>query len=140
MLTGLGRKAGMVFLAGTMTYASGCSLFQPEQEPISITAWQPGAMVSVNNRPVGASPLIVDLDRDHTYAVAATANGQTGTAVIGRSVSITGILDIVGGCFFLAPFIGCFTPGFWELQPKQVYVPPPPPPPAQYQPVYPPPR
>ena len=77
----------------------------------------------LNNDPVGAGRTTLELDRNRSYAVSARGGNGMGTASIGRRVSGTGVLDIVGGCFFLVPFVGCFTPGFWELDKTTVSVP-----------------
>ena len=71
--------------------------------------------------------------------MAKTSDNRAGTATIGTKISTTGVLDIVGGCFLLVPFLGLVAPGFWSLDTDQVAiaVPPPPtpvaPPAAQYQ-------
>lgn len=111
---------GLLSLA--LVIAQGCSAFQPKQQSVTIIASKLGASIYVDNKPVGSSPVKLMLDRNRTYAVAATSDGRTGTAAIGRKVSGTGVLDIVGGILFLVPIIGVFTPGFWELDPTTVNV------------------
>jgi hypothetical protein len=105
----------------TCTFACGCSAFQPRQESVTIVASEP-AEIRIDNNPVGNAPVHIMLDRDRTYAVSADADGRVATASIGRRVSGTGALDIAGAIFFLFPVIGCFTPGFWELDPTTVRV------------------
>jgi hypothetical protein len=100
----------------------GCSAFMPRQEVVSIAATEPGATIYIDNAPVGPSPVRVSLDRDRTYSVLARQGDSIGSGAIGRRVSPTGIADIVGGFFFLVPFIGCFTPGFWELDPTTLTI------------------
>jgi hypothetical protein len=93
-----------LFLSVTVVLAQGCSAFQPKQQSVTITASRPGASIYVNNNPVGTSPVSLMLDRNKTYAVSATYAGKTGTSAIGRKVSGTGVLDIVGGVLFLVPW------------------------------------
>ena len=108
--------------ACALLLSAGCSVFQPRQQSVTIIASEPGSQISVNNNPVGTSPVTIMLDRDKTYSVGASAFGRTGTAAIGRKVSAAGGLDIAGGILFLVPIIGVFTPGFWELDPTTVTV------------------
>jgi len=49
-------------------------------------------------------------------------NGRAGAAAINKKISGTGVLDIIGGCFFLVPFLGVLGAGFWELDPDSVTV------------------
>lgn len=116
------KKYSSVLVTGIMIGSVSCSAFQPRQQSVTITASEPGAEVLINDKLVGGSPVTTMLDRDKTYAVAATIDGRTGTAAIGRRVSPTGALDIAGGILFLVPIIGVFTPGFWELDPTLVQV------------------
>ena len=118
------RQTFVLGLAALVPAATGCSAFQSRTQRVTIIPSDPGAQVYLDNAPVGAGRTTLELDRNRTYAVAArTGSGAVGTAAIGRRVSGTGVLDIVGGCFFLVPFVGCFTPGFWELDKTTVSVP-----------------
>ena len=117
------RKTLVLALAALVPAAGGCSAFQSRTQRVTIIPSDPNAQVYLNNAPVGAGPTTLELDRNRTYAVSARSGGSMGTASIGRRVSGTGVLDIVGGCFFLVPFVGCFTPGFWELDKTTVSVP-----------------
>ena len=117
------RKAIPVTLAALMPVASGRSVFQPRTQRVTIVPSEADAKVYLNNQPVGTGKTTIELDRNRTYAVSARSGQNMGSASIGRRVSGTGVLDIVGGCFFLVPFVGCFTPGFWELDKSIVSVP-----------------
>ena len=117
------RKTLVLALAALVPVAGGCSAFQSRTQRVTIIPSDPNAQVYLNNDPVGAGRTTLELDRNRTYAVSARSGGSMGTASIGRRVSGTGVLDIVGGCFFLVPFVGCFTPGFWELDKTTVSVP-----------------
>jgi hypothetical protein len=117
------RKTILLGLAAVIPLAGGCSAFQPRTQRVTIVPSDPTAQVYLNNDPVGTGRTTIDLDRNKTYAISARRGSNMGTASIGRRVSGTGVLDIVGGCFFLVPFIGCFTPGFWELDKTIISVP-----------------
>ena len=117
------RKTALLGLSVIVPLASGCSAFQSRTQRVTIIPSDPGAQVYLNNDPVGSGRTTLELDRNKTYAISARNGSHMGTASIGRRVSGTGVLDIVGGCFFLVPFVGCFTPGFWELDKTTVAVP-----------------
>ncbi len=117
------RKAVVLGLSVVIPIAGGCSAFQPRMQRVTIIPSDPNAQVYLNNDPVGSGRTTLELERNKTYAVSARNGSNMGSASIGRRVSGTGVLDIVGGCFFLVPFVGCFTPGFWELDKTTVTVP-----------------
>lgn len=41
---------------------------------------------------------------------------------VGNHFNETGVLDVVGGCLFLVPFIGLATPGAWSLDETDVTI------------------
>jgi hypothetical protein len=117
------HKTVLSTLAAIIPLAGGCSAFQSRTQRVTIIPSDPGAQVYLNNDPIGSGRTTIELDRNKTYAVSARNGSNMGSASIGRRVSGTGVLDIVGGCLFLVPFVGCFTPGFWELDKTTVSVP-----------------
>ncbi len=117
------HKTVLSTLAAVIPLAGGCSAFQSRTQRVTIIPSDPAAQVYLNNDPVGTGRTTLELERNKTYAVSARNGTTMGSASIGRRVSGTGVLDIVGGCFFLVPFVGCFTPGFWELDKTTVTVP-----------------
>ena len=117
------RKTVPLTLAVLMPVASGCSVFQPRTQRVTIVPSEPDAKIYLNNNPVGTGKTTLELERNRSYAVSARSGQSMGSASVGRRVSGTGVLDIVGGCIFLVPFVGCFTPGFWELDKSVVSVP-----------------
>ena len=86
------------------------------------SANDPNADIYVDGANVGKGTIAMTLDRTKSHTVTAKAEGKAGAAAINKKISTTGVLDIVGGCFFLIPFIGVFGPGFWELDPDSVTV------------------
>ena len=117
------RKSVSITVAALIPLATGCSAFQSRTQRVTIVPSEPNAKVYLNNNPVGTGKTTLELERNRTYAVSARSGDNMGSASIGRRVSGTGVLDIIGGCFFLVPFVGCFTPGFWELDKTIVSVP-----------------
>jgi hypothetical protein len=100
-------------------------------QPVSIQASDPRAELYVDGQHVGTGATTVQVKRNRSHAFMAKLGDRTATASLGKSVSTTGVLDIVGGFFFLVPFIGVVTPGFWELDSETVMLGLPPAPPRQ---------
>jgi hypothetical protein len=105
-----------------LTILPGCSLFSPKTQAVSITATDPNAEIFVDGAPVGKGTVVAQLDRRRSHTVTAKANGKAGAAAINKHISGTGVLDIVGGCLFLFPFLGVLGAGFWDLEPANVTV------------------
>lgn len=42
------------------------------------------------------------------------------TRVTGRKLSSVGIVDVIGGAFFLLPLLGLIAPGAWEQDPSTI--------------------
>ena len=100
----------------------GCSLFVPKTQAVNITATDPNADIYVDGANVGKGTVALQLERNRSHTVNSRANGKAGAVAINKKISTTGWLDIIGGCFFLVPFLGIIGPGFWELEPDQVTV------------------
>ena len=102
--------------------AQGCSLFTGSRQSVIIAPSDPSAEVFVDGRPVGQGTVAVDLRRNRSHGVMARVGERVGTAHIGTEISTTGILDLIGGIFFLVPFIGVLGPGFYSLDADYVNV------------------
>jgi hypothetical protein len=104
----------------SLLLVSGCSLFAPHTQPVLISTNEPEAEITVDGAKLGKGAVTVELQRNKTHAVMAKHGDRTAFATIGKSVSTTGYLDILGGIFFLIPFIGLAAPGFWSLDSDSV--------------------
>jgi hypothetical protein len=114
-------SVGLVIVA--LIIMPGCSLFVKKEQAVTIRATDPNADIYVDGANMGKGTLSLTLDRTRSHTVTAkTADGKAGAAAINKKVSGTGVLDIVGGIFFLVPFLGLLGPGFWELDPDSVTV------------------
>jgi hypothetical protein len=112
---------------------SSCSFFVSSVQPVAITTSDPSAQIFMDGAPVGVGTATEDLKRDRGHAVMAkTSDNRAGTAVIESHFSRTGILDIVGGCIFLVPFLGLLAPGSRSLDTDQVAIAIPPAPSQPY--------
>jgi|SRR6266446_7322162 len=105
-----------------LIFMPGCSLFVPKQQAVTIRASDPNADIFVDAENVGKGTISMTLDRTRSHTVTAKANGRAGAAAINKKISGTGVLDIIGGCIFLVPFLGVLGAGFWELDPDSVTV------------------
>jgi hypothetical protein len=118
------RTARSLLLCLTiLTSQTACSLFSPHQELISATASERDAEIYINGTFVGKGVGSLQVQRDQAAAIMVTKKGfipQT-TSVPVR-FSTTGILDILGGCTWLIPFIGATSPGFWQHETTNVSV------------------
>lgn len=102
---------------------TGCSLFRSSMQSISISATDPQAMLFADGQPVGQGAANISLKRNETHTfLAKTEDGRAGTAQVGRSMSSTAMLDIVGGIFLLVPFFGLLGPGAWDLDATNIVI------------------
>jgi allophanate hydrolase subunit 1 len=103
---------------------AGCSAFQPATQNVTVATTVPGATIKANGVRVGESPVTFKAKRNQDLNLVATKTGYEHSAmVISRQTSSTFMLDLVGGFFFLVPFIGVLTPGAYELSSTQVEMP-----------------
>lgn len=100
---------------------SGCSLFVPHKQSITINGNPANAAVIVNGQQYMA-PATIRVRRNKNVNIIATKNGyNTFTLQSGFSLSPWGVLDIIGGVCFLVPFFGLLAPGAYELDQDNFY-------------------
>lgn len=102
--------------------ALGCSFLSRPTQHVSVMATEPGAKLYVDGRFVGTGTASVRLRKSQGHAFLARIDDRSGTAHIGKTVSTTGILDLIGGMIFFIPLLGIAAPGFWELDRHHVIV------------------
>lgn len=78
--------------------------------------------VPFSGPPKGKGQVITELKRNDHHTVTAKVGERTGSATIGKTISTTGVLDIIGTCIFIIPVIGIFQAGFYDLEPTTVSV------------------
>ena len=101
--------------------AGGCSLFRPAEQAVAVTSSDPQTRILLGNDLMGTGSATLNLRRNRHYRVTAEfADGTTRTVRLSPQVSTTGILDIIGGILFLVPFVGAFSPGFYDLKPTSI--------------------
>ena len=101
-----------------------CSAFQPPRQSVTVGTTVPGATIKANGVSVGTSPITFNAKRNRTLNLVATKQGYGDSVMqIERQMSTTFMLDVIGGWFFLLPWIGLLTPGAYELESTQVEMP-----------------
>lgn len=124
------RLIVVAMLAPALAVMPGCSIFQSANQDLTVVPSEDNAEIFINGKPVGTGTTTVKLKRGADYSVMAKSGERAATAKVGRKISGTGVADIVGGILFLFPFIGVFSPGFWDLNPQQLSIALPQPPPG----------
>jgi hypothetical protein len=114
----LNFMACMVLVASTI---SGCSLFSPHYEDITVYSSEPGAEIFINGELIGKGVGTRSVPRDKDITVMAKLPGYNpAVEQIRTRFSTTGAIDMVGGLVFLLPFLGALSPGFWQHEQTQI--------------------
>jgi hypothetical protein len=128
----LRARGGWTRVVATVTAAafflcSGCSLFVPAYQRVSVSATNPQALIYVDGQLVGTGTASPRLRRNEDHAVMARVDDRVGTAHIGTRLSGVGIVDIVGCALLIIPCLGIGAGGFRTLDTQNVLVTVPPP-------------
>jgi len=100
---------------------SGCSVFAPPTQSLMITASEKDAEIFVNGHFEGTGEVKTRVARNENVAIMAKKKGFfPATRTIPTEMSTAGILDVIGGCIFIIPFIGLFYAGAHQLQISKV--------------------
>ena len=116
------KSISVVVAVGVLTQSLACSFASPSSQSIVIRPSNEHAEVFVDGARVGTGTTTIDMSKGRTHSVMAQCGHSTGVAQVDRSISTSGILDIIGGFILLIPLIGVFADGFWELEPTTVVV------------------
>lgn len=116
------KKTAKIFTSAILCFVlSGCSLFMPWKQTISIKGNPPGATVVLNGNTVSA-PGEFRVRRDKNVTIVVTKDGyHPHLAAAGYSLSTCGILDVIGGVIFLIPLFGLLAPGAYSLDNDTFY-------------------
>jgi len=91
-------------------------MFAGSTQRFSVNTSEPDAQIFINGEFAGTGSVTREVKRDQTVSVMAKKDGYYPvTRDVGIQMSSTGVLDIVGGCIFLLPFIGLAFPGSHSL-------------------------
>lgn len=112
------QKAAAAVMAISLT---GCSLFGPRMQTLTVSSDPIGAQVSINGQNVGNTPLRHQVHRSEDVLIEVRAPGyQTAYRKTNRTVSGLGLTDMIGGCILLFPFLGLLSPAAWEQEPDAI--------------------
>jgi len=100
--------------------STGCSAFQPKMQSVTVSSLPSGANIEINGQRYGPAPVTMELERNKDHTIVATSGTRSAVRNLDSKFSKTGILDVIGGIFFLVPLIGLATPGAWELDSTNV--------------------
>jgi hypothetical protein len=90
-------------------------MFVSSRQPFSVTTNVSDAQIFINGEFIGNGNIKTSVPRSQSVSVMAKKDGYyPATRDIGSKMSQIGILDIIGGCIFLLPFIGLAFPGSHE--------------------------
>jgi len=111
------KKLLFPFLLALLSlFCFSCSLFLPWQEDIVIETKPAGAEIIIEGQKY-LSPAKVRMRKSQTFSIYVNKDGYRGeNAWCGRSLSATGILDLVGACAFYVPVVGFVSPAAWRHQ------------------------
>lgn len=102
---------------------SGCSMFAPRRQKISVTTSERDAAIYINGDFIGNGNVSTRVPRNQSVSIMAKKEGYyCATREIDTTMSMTGILDIIGGWCLLVPFIGLMFPGARELDTNNVAI------------------
>lgn len=111
----------MSLIVSIVFLQSGCSMVVPGKQRFNVVCSEPDAKIYVNGEFVGTGNVQTRVPRNNSVSVMVKKDGYyPATRDIGTEMSMTGILDIVGGCIFLLPFIGLAFPGARSLDQNSV--------------------
>lgn len=100
---------------------SGCSLFAPHTQTITINGQPEGAKVIVNGN-VYVAPCMFEIKRNQSLNIIVTKKGyETYTNQSSFGLSTIGLVDVVGGAIWLVPFIGLVSPGAFAHSQNNFY-------------------
>ena len=118
------KAVASIVLVGAVAITAGCSVFQPTMQNITVSTTTPGATIKANGVTKGQSPVTFAAKRDQDLNLIAVKPGyQDSVLQIPRQISGTFMLDAIGGCIWLVPWIGLLTPGAYQLSDTQVELP-----------------
>ncbi len=115
----MSQRAIVAILIASHLALTGCSIFSGSTQPLMVNSDPPGAQVLINGTAAGTTPLQYQVPRRGDLTVEVQKTGyKTQSRLTGRKLSSIGIVDVIGGAFFLLPLLGLIAPGAWEQDPS----------------------
>ena len=113
-----------IFLVVSLTFLqTGCSAFAPSRQKISVTTSEPDAEIYINGEFIGQGTATKRVPRNQSVSIMAKKEGYlSAIREVDTELSMTGILDTIGGFCLLVPFIGLIFPGARSLDTNNVAI------------------
>lgn len=119
----LKRSASFLLVLTVMTMQSGCSLFVPSHETVTVSTSEEDADIFINGNFAGKGIVNAAVKRNANVSIMAKKEGfQPATRSISKTLSTTGLMDVIGGFIFLVPFVGLMAPGAWDLSEENISI------------------
>lgn len=119
----LRKVVAVAAAAALLATSSGCSLVAGGSQRFRVESDPPGARVFVNGQDMGSTPIDTRIQRRENAFVTVKKRGyHTASRTTGRELSTIGVIDVIGGCFWLVPFLGLISDGAYVQTPKRIFV------------------
>lgn len=116
-------KKTMIYLLVISQLVSGCSLFAPGRQQVTVTASEKDAEIFINGNLMGTGAATATVKRNQDVAIMAKKDGfYPATRTIEPTLSSTGILDIIGGSIWIIPFFGLLAAGAHKLDENNITI------------------
>jgi len=103
------KKIISLILAISIT---GCSMFVPSHESLTVTSDQADAKIFINGALIGKGLASASVKRNKDTNIMVKKEGfHTVQRNIGNHLNVFGVMDVIGGILFLVPIIGLMAPG-----------------------------
>ena len=115
-MTSLTNSFVSVSLAVVLLLMTSCSLFSSHTQMVHVYSEPSGATVRYEGRNY-VTPFSVEVPRNRSFDCEVRMEGYEKEHLSSyTTLSSTGILDLIGGCIILFPWLGFLSPGAMELQ------------------------
>ena len=105
-----------ITLVTIVLFMNSCSLFAPRSSMIKINTTPSGALVRYNGQTY-KTPFAMEVPKNRSFNCTVSKDGYEKEALYSsQTLSTTGVLDIVGGCIFIVPWLGFLSSGAFALQ------------------------
>lgn len=115
------RTLIMALAVCVMISTTGCSFFVSNSQSLNVMSEPSGAGVTINGNYIGATPVSTNINRHETAMVQVQLDGyRSASRMTDQRLSVTGVLDIIGGILFLIPLLGLLSDGAFKQEPESM--------------------
>ena len=117
------KKLFILFLIAQLLLQTACSAFVGSSTSMNITVSERDAQIYVNGAYRGIGMIQTSVPRDENISILVKKEGfYTTQREIRTKLSPAGIVDAIGGFFWLIPWIGLAFPGAWTPDQKNISI------------------